>query len=244
MNNLKEAQNIMLDILIEVDRVCNKYNIKYWLSSGTLLGAVRHKCFIPWDDDLDICMLKEDYDRFLEIAPKELPKDMFLQTRKTDKFFPYDSAKIRSNRGKIIETHEINKEVKYNQGIFIDIFPMMLVKKSIIFRLFQKVYFLLVKVFSYKYLNIELLRVYLVNFFYKFHNKNNNILINSAALPDSNIYINKKYIFPLKRLSFCGKSFFVPNDYERYLKMIYGKSYMKLPPINKRHTHAYKIEIY
>jgi len=244
MNNLKKAQEIMLETLVEVDKICKKYNINYWLSSGTLLGAVRHKGFIPWDDDLDICMIKEDYDKFLHIVQKELPTNMFLQTNKIDKSFPYDIAKIRNNKGKIIEKHEVNKNVEYNQGIFIDIFPMMLVSSSKLFRFYQKFYFLLVKLFSYKYMNIKSIRVYLVNLFYKFHNKNNSILINSAALPDPNIYIDKSYIFPLEKIEFHNKKFLVPNNYDKYLKTIYEDNYMTLPPKAKQHTHAFRIEIY
>ena len=234
----------MFETLVELDRICQKYNINYWLSSGTLLGAVRYKGFIPWDDDLDICMVKEDYDRFLQIAQSELPKNMFLQTNQTDKNFPYDFAKVRNNKGKIIEKHEFNKDVKYNQNIFIDIFPMMLVSNSKLFRYYQKAYFLFVKLFSYKYLNIMSVRVYLVNLFYKFHNKNNNILINSAALPDSNIYIDKSYIVPLKKIEFCHQKFLAPNNHDKYLKTIYGDDYITPPPKDKQHSHAFRIEIY
>ena len=74
---LRKAQLRMLDILIAVDKICRKHNIPYWLDYGTLLGAVRHGGFIPWDDDLDISMMKEDYDRFLTIASKELPEQFF-----------------------------------------------------------------------------------------------------------------------------------------------------------------------
>ena len=70
---LRRQQLRMLDILVEVDRICKKHHIEYWLSSGTLIGALRHNGFIPWDDDLDIEMMRKDYLRLLEVLPKELP---------------------------------------------------------------------------------------------------------------------------------------------------------------------------
>ncbi|MDE5947376.1 MAG: LicD family protein, partial [Prevotella sp.] len=76
---LRRQQMRMLDILIEVDRICRKHNIRYWLSSGTLIGAVRHKGFIPWDDDLDIEMLLPDYKRLMKVLPEELPENFALQ---------------------------------------------------------------------------------------------------------------------------------------------------------------------
>ena len=70
---LRRQQMRMLEILLEVDRICKKHDIPYWLSSGTLIGAMRHDGFIPWDDDLDIEMLRSDYLRLMEVLPKELP---------------------------------------------------------------------------------------------------------------------------------------------------------------------------
>ena len=69
---LRKMQLRILDILVEIDRICRKHDIKYWIDFGSLLGAVRHGGFIPWDDDIDVAMPSEDYQRFLEIAPKEL----------------------------------------------------------------------------------------------------------------------------------------------------------------------------
>ena len=76
---LRKMQIRILEIMVEIDKLCRKHDIKYWLDGGTLLGAVRHGGFIPWDDDLDICMMQEDYEKFIEIAPKELPEHLLLQ---------------------------------------------------------------------------------------------------------------------------------------------------------------------
>ena len=76
--DLKELQNILLDILIEFNRICKKYNIKYSLAFGTLLGAVRHKGFIPWDDDVDVMMDRKNFDRFCKICPQEISKEFFF----------------------------------------------------------------------------------------------------------------------------------------------------------------------
>ena len=82
---LRQHQLKMLDILIVIDGICKKHGIKYWISDGTLLGAVRHGGFIPWDDDLDIQMMRKDFKHFIKIISKELPENLVLQTHKTDK---------------------------------------------------------------------------------------------------------------------------------------------------------------
>jgi lipopolysaccharide cholinephosphotransferase len=92
---LSAIQEILMGYLLEVDRICKKHNIRWYLGGGTLLGAARHKGFIPWDDDVDIMMLREDYDKFLEIAPDELPEGMILQDPKKDKSYNYCYAKLR-----------------------------------------------------------------------------------------------------------------------------------------------------
>lgn len=126
--NIAAAQKVMLDILIEVHKICVKHNITYWLEAGTLLGAVRHKGFIPWDDDIDISMPREDYEKFLEIAQRELPSDLFLQTNKTDPEYSREITKVRKLNTLLIETGETGNE-NYCHGIFIDIFHMIIIKK-------------------------------------------------------------------------------------------------------------------
>ena len=79
-NDLKKMQKTLLFMMKRVHEVCVKHNIKYWLDYGSLLGAIRHNGFIPWDDDLDIGMMREDYKRFCQIAPAELGDDFFIQT--------------------------------------------------------------------------------------------------------------------------------------------------------------------
>ncbi|WP_052447478.1 LicD family protein [Clostridium polynesiense] len=117
---LRQAQLVMLRNLKIVDYICNKHNIKYWLDGGTLLGAVRHGGFIPWDDDLDISMIREDYNKFIEAAKKELPDDLFLQLTETDPEYDMPWLKIRDNNSEVIEY----KSGNYHKGLFIDVFPM------------------------------------------------------------------------------------------------------------------------
>jgi len=95
---LRRQQMRMLELLLEVDRICKKHHISYWLSSGTLIGAARHGGFIPWDDDLDIEMLLPDYKRLLEVLPQELPETMALQSVDTDKNYFFFYAKVRDRR--------------------------------------------------------------------------------------------------------------------------------------------------
>jgi len=244
---LKNAQKIMLEILIEVDRICVKNNIEYWLDSGTLLGAVRHQEFIPWDDDLDIAMRIEDYNKFCTIVTQELKSGLFLQNFKTDSSFPYDFIKIRSDKGMIIEKHEKGKQINYNQGIFIDIFPTISIKSGIIHKYMYKINFLLIKLFSYKYLNLLKISRYFVLMSSTLHIgwKNKNVkVIYRGNMPFIPFYVPIKSIFPLKKALFENREFPIPCNANDYLASLYGDDYMTLPPENKRKTHAHSIEIF
>lgn len=118
---IRRIQEHLLDILSDVVRVCGKMGITYFIVGGTALGAVRHGGFIPWDDDLDIGMAREDYDRFLAGAQEHLRKDLFLQTYQTQEGSPFYFAKVRKDGTKFIE--EYCRKLTIHPGIYIDIFP-------------------------------------------------------------------------------------------------------------------------
>lgn len=121
---MKEIWAVELDLLAEFQRVCEKYNIRYFASGGTLLGAVRHKGFIPWDDDLDIEMFREDYIRLCEVAPKEVKYPYIFQNEYTESGSLRGFSRIRNVNTTAMFEREKRPCYTYNRGIFIDIFPL------------------------------------------------------------------------------------------------------------------------
>ena len=119
LSELKEQE---LSILRSFIQVCQQLNLKYYVLGGTLLGAVRHHGFIPWDDDIDVGMLRCDYEKFLTHGQKLLPDGLFLQTYQTDPEYPANFTKIRNSNTTFVE-HSI-KDRNINHGIYIDIFPL------------------------------------------------------------------------------------------------------------------------
>jgi lipopolysaccharide cholinephosphotransferase len=119
---LRTLQIIELEILLELDRVCRKHNISYFLCSGTLLGAARHKGFIPWDDDVDVGFLRKEYERFCKVFDSEIDtKKFFLQTWRTDKYYRWNYGKIRRLGTEYVRAGQ--EHMKYVTGVSIDIFP-------------------------------------------------------------------------------------------------------------------------
>ena len=121
---MKKVWLVMLDLLSEFDRVCKKHNLKYCVTAGTLLGAVRHKGFIPWDDDLDVQMPRHDYDKLMQIGENEFRHPYFFQTKYTDLGMPTFFAKLRNSMTTAFTSEETNGFIEYNKGIFMDIFPI------------------------------------------------------------------------------------------------------------------------
>lgn len=121
---MKQAWAVMLDLLAEFDRVCKKHNIRYFASGGTMLGAVRHKGFIPWDDDIDVMMERPDYVRLSQVAEEEFKHPYFFQTKYTDPCCADSIAKLRNSETTALLDVELKTKMDYNRGIFIDIFVL------------------------------------------------------------------------------------------------------------------------
>lgn len=119
----KEIWAVELDMLYELDRVCKKLNVQYFLDGGTLLGAARDGHFIPWDDDIDVSMLREDYDRFIREAPSEFTAPLFLQTGYTEENYFRGHCQLRNSETTAILPEELGN-TSINQGIFLDIFVL------------------------------------------------------------------------------------------------------------------------
>ena len=250
---LRKIQLIQLDILIEIDRICRKHNIRYWIDFGTLLGAVRHGGFIPWDDDIDISMPTDDYQRFLEIAPKELPEPYFLQTKLTDPSYRLLLNKVRDKNSFFVTKHE-DFTLDYNKGIYIDIFEVvpypdinLKLQKKVLFW-YQKVcHFYTVKQrVTFKNhiaaMTFPILKIGLDLIWAMTNLKPKNKLGYEKHFSVYGNSYTKEMVYPLKDITFEGKTFRGPADPDRYLTSIYG-DYMKLPPLEKRRTHIIYVDL-
>lgn len=249
---LRQAQLKMLSILKVVDDICHKYNLDYWLEGGTLLGAVRHQGFIPWDDDLDISMTRDSANRFVAIAKQELPPHLFLQSAQTDQDY-YNLAapyKIRDKNSRFVELHETGREA-FHQGIFIDIFvydklpisesetrKWQLMSKKLL-RLLRPKYTSLPlghNATLYNLLSQCMPKPWLEKQLYQLLSKSEKLdspWLGYGFDCVNNNRVHQQDIFPLKRIQFEDGMFQVANRYETILEQLYG-NYMQLPPEKDR----------
>ena len=265
---LKRVQNELLIIAKEVLRVCSENGIKVFLVGGTLIGAARHNGFIPWDDDLDMGMLREDFERFVEIAPDCLGEGFFLQTWHTDSEYANAYAKVRME-GTVY--HEANDpKTKKHQGFFVDIFPydnipdsaaelgamakrimryrkLMLAKNGISLVVKKKGFLRLAKsvlvAASYKARAAFVPREKLIERFETEMNRYNGsetsrVCQESGGAAFGKYPIKRNYLTTTCDLRFEDTRFPCPADYDSFLRDIYG-DYMQLPPPEKcRPTHG------
>jgi len=263
---IEKVKKLELDILKHVHRICIDNNLKYYLMGGTLLGAVRHKGFIPWDDDIDICMFREDYDKLREILQKEKNGKYFIQHYSTDTNYTRYITKIRINGTKFVEKKL--KNLNIHHGIFIDIFPLDRIRKAdsigvksraFLARLLLKIYSIksgnTITVSKYKtfimsilrfpfYLIPKIILIKIVEWLYTMSNKSDSVF----AVNFSSRYGYKKQTYPLETfgegtiLNFEGEVFIAPSEWEIILRRIYGE-YMKFPPEDKRNSGHEVIQI-
>ena len=259
---LHKMQMIQLEILIEFDKICKNNKINYSLDGGTLLGAVRHEGFIPWDDDIDVIMLRDEYEKFFKLCDGENKIDnnrFFLQDYRTDKHYNVGYARIR-RKGTVYERvgHE---HMKYQKGVFIDIFILDSVPDSIILRYpYTFICFCLRKILWSKSAKVihenRLMRIWynfislipnniafrIIRLIADICNKNSKTeLVRHMTHPYPSkhmIGMPRKFLFELVDLRFEGYLFSAIKNYDEYLTMLYG-DYMTLPPEDKRKPHIH-----
>ena len=270
LDRIDEIQSIQIKILDEFTRLCDKYRLLYSLGYGTMLGAVRHEGFIPWDDDIDVMMPRKDYEIFVKVALSELKEKIFLQNYRTDPNSIFTYSKIRMN-GTVYKESMIS-DIDMHHGVYIDIFPLDYVSENL-----NKDKVLLKRVYMLSKLNryrAKNRRYFTENKFHKafisavhpFIKKVNNTLIikeiNRLTMKnpknqkeEMTLFLFDGSMYNYKRskttsddfenfvlVKFVNKNYKVIRNYEDYLEKNYG-DYMKLPKKEERYPKHDIVEI-
>lgn len=253
---LKSVQKIELEMLLEVDRICKENHIKYTLIGGTLLGAVRHGGFIPWDDDADIAMLRPEYEKFCSIIDEKLDNSRFyFQNIEKTEGYRWGYAKLR--RKGTLFVRENQEHMEYEQGIFLDIFPIdgtpdnRILRKVHKFRCFCVRKILWSKVGKrasksrlqcviYSILSMipdEVIKKMYRGLILKY-NSNTSEVVRTLTYPapkELDGYY-RRWFAETSPILFEGYEFEGVKDYQGWLRYEFG-DYMKLPPEDKRKAH-------
>ncbi len=269
---IRSLKMLELEILKHVDRICQKHGLTYYLVKGSLLGAIRHKGFIPWDDDIDIAMYREDYNKLTQIVLADKNEKYFLQNMETDTNYSRYITKIRVNGTLFLEQRVQN--LKMHHGVFIDIFPLDKIKSKNSWTL--KIRVGLASIL----LRINEIRTGLTNASTQFKTSRNKRIKNILSfLPLSSRFFNRmidklygfsnnsnsakyatsfacrygwrKETFPNEvygegtKLVFEGQYFNAPEQWDVILKRLYGNNYMDIPPKGKQLSghHLVKVDI-
>lgn len=250
----------MLEMLHRLDEVCRKYDIDYTLFAGTALGAVRHSGFVPWDDDLDVIMTRENYNRFLSVAKGEIDSERYYLQCEYSDHWPMFFTKLRKNNTAYMEKYHPRDRLMH-QGVYIDIFPCDNLSDS---KFVRKLQFLASKVVIAKSLDK---RGYLTDskkkkIFMAFCRllprapflalvKNRKAtdsqcvhsFLGASSKFEKSIY-KREWMTESKRMRFCDGEFPVSSYYDSLLTTLYG-DYMTLPPEKERavKVHAMKIDL-
>lgn len=268
---LREVQLSMLEIAKEIRRICNDNNIDYFLDSGTLIGAARHKGFIPWDDDLDIGMLRSEYERFINIAPSQLSSKYFLQTWENDEGYSLPFAKVRKKGTVYVEA--VSQATEAHKELFVDVLPYDEIPKSISLQkkkqkeLFETCNTLFVgcgmmpwkhhsncfKRFlaSTRYIPFRInaigksksqLRQRCYNVMTEYNGQNTGLVYENWGANAGHKLVPLEYFAPYTEILFEGELFKVPANYDGVLRAQYG-DYMQLPPEGQRENKHQVLEV-
>ena len=256
---LLELQGIELNIVLEIDKVCKKHNLTYFLAEGSLLGALRHQGFIPWDDDMDISMPREDYNKFLEIAQTELPDFLHLCCTHTIPGYHLPFSKVVST----VDHGFVNRQDAvlgaYN-GVYVDVFPIdcfpstdsellqKTFKKIRLYRdmlLYRAKYMtakrpsrLLTQFRSHFYSNEELHRR-ITELCTAYNNADSAYMVNFASsYPPHRQLVPRACYATGRTTDFGGHSLPIPADAETILRTIYGDWQTPPPPEKRSSTHS------
>ena len=262
---LKKVQAMQLDILKDIIRVCELHDIRYFVAYGTLLGTVRHQGPIPWDDDIDICMAREDYEKFAAVADKELDSRYELVSMARNLDYPMSLPKVQKKGTRFIDRTFI--DAKFKIGVFVDIFVYDYVsddaaearKQAKKCNLLDKLMILqiskfpnqgrdglLAKVLTVVYLAghyvLQLVpRKWLFNAYVKesqkFRGNPTNTMICLDELLGDRTKATVDELFPTVPLSYSGVTVQAPREYDRLLTRQFG-DYMQLPPVEARVNHC------
>lgn len=269
---LRQVQMTQLEIGKEIKRVCEENHIRFFLDSGSTIGAARHKGFIPWDDDMDIGMLRSEYEKFIKIAPYALDKKYFLQTWDTDPQYPYFFAKIRKIGTMFKETSTADSLV--HNEIWVDIFPYdsfpdnkrdqleqkkkvtmyeyaITVKKGVkrwlnhdklVEQCLVWIKYLPARIFGWFH-SVESMQKNMEEWLTKYNLENTEYLYTAVGIiPYGKWKIHRSCFMDYAYLDFEDDKFPVPGDYETYLTEGYG-DWRKLPPVEKRGNQHKILEI-
>lgn len=248
--HLRPMQLKLLSILKEIDALCRRHGIDYWLDGGTVLGAVRHGGFIPWDDDIDLGMRREDFPRFAEIAARELPSHLVLQTPETADDPNLLVYKVRDRNSFFVEYGD-DFQRSYEKGLFVDIFPMhdypsfsrafvrrvakTYCKANAVLR--KKHYYswrAVAEFFYFGALRAACRLVWAVGSRFVGKGKYYCCTLENNGY---GVMHHKASIFPLREIAFEDGRFLAPHDCDDYLRGLYG-DYRQLPPEEQRVVHS------